>query len=137
MWRAQARIRPQASSDVACCDSPGWVWHTVMPRCRRGVEIDGVRARAGNDDQLQVGQLLDERAWHRHALAHEADDVIGLQRRGSLVDGGEVAVEHVDGRVGSELAPIGEAQSHALIIVEDGDADHRFTLDHDAFSSNR
>ena len=55
-------------------------------------------------------------------------DVIGLQRRGRLVDGGEVAVEHVDGRVGSELAPIGEAQSHALIIVEDGDADHRFTL---------
>ena len=91
----------------------------------RGGKVERAVVRARPDDELQPRQPLDQRARHRHALAHQAEDVEPGERRRGLVLACEVAAEDHDLAGGLQAAPVGHRERHALVVVEDGDAGQR------------
>ena len=89
-----------------------------------GGHVDGGVALAGGHQQPQLGQPLEQRARHRHALAHHAHHVEVGQRAGGGVDIVEALVEHHHLVVLLQARPVGHAQGDILVIVEYGYRDH-------------
>jgi hypothetical protein len=73
----------------------------------RGRKIERAVVGAGHHDELEPRQPCQERARHRHALPHEADDVELGERRGGLVLAREIAAEDHDLALGLQPTPIG------------------------------
>ena len=88
----------------------------MLLRCRH---VDRGIARASGDQELEVRQLLDDRARKRGALAHGADDRETLQRLDHLVSAAEMLVEHLDIEIVRDLGPIGHGEGDVLVIIED------------------
>ena len=83
-----------------------------------GLDVDRGVAAAGGDQELEVGQCLDDGARKPRALAHHHDDLEVL----AVADGVGVGAPH---RVGVhldldvlELRPVGELERHVLVVVE-------------------
>jgi hypothetical protein len=94
-----------------------------------GPDVDGSVERPGGGDHLQPWQALDYATRKRCALTHHAHHI---ERRQPVHDGilvGDVIVE--DGDVGARrhLRPVGHAQRHILVVVEDRDL-HRANVPH-------
>src|SRR6185503_13543589 len=82
---------------------------------RRGIEAR--RARAGEAHELEIGQLVDQRAAERRALAHQADDVEGLELLSRV---GQRLVENLNLRARQRL-PVGVLEREPLVVVEHRD----------------
>src|SRR5262249_582229 len=76
-------------------------------------------AHAGRNQELEVGQLLEDGTRKGGALAHGADDLEALQRLDDVLGPTEVLVEHLDVDVTRNLRPVGHLQGDVLEIVED------------------
>ena len=94
----------------------------------RRLDVEGIVAGAGGDQELQVGQRLDHLAREGGALAHADDDGEALQRLDRRVGASERLVEHGDVDVFGDRRPVGKFQRDVLIIVEDGCLDHTHEL---------
>ena len=89
-----------------------------------GLQVDGGVALARGDQQLEVGELVEQRALEGRALAHDADHLEGGERAGGGFHIGQALVEDDDAVGLLELRPVGDAEGHVLIVVEDGNGDH-------------
>ena len=69
---------------------------TVTPRSVGRLDVEGIVLGAGGDQELQVGQGLDDPARKRRALAHADHDGKALQGLDRLGLAGEGLVEDLD-----------------------------------------
>ncbi len=122
MRRASARISPHASSAVGY-GSPA-VPQTSDAALGRRLHVDGGIAHARGDEELELGQALEQRPRERRPLAQGHDDVeVGQPRRErGLV--GQVVLEGHDLRARGQALPVGHAERHALVVVEKRHARH-------------
>ena len=122
MRRVSSSIRPKAMPVVGEPTLP--VPQTVDAALGRGLQVEGIVAGAGGDQELEVRQRLDHGAREGGALAHADDDGEALQRLDGLVAAGEGLVEDLDFDVFGDGRPVGKRQRHILVVVEDGGPDH-------------
>lgn len=83
----------------------------------RRVEVDSPVAHARRGDETEVGELLEERAVERCALAHGMDD--GERTESRCEVGRRDGVSEAGGREGCEGGPVGIVERGALVVVED------------------
>jgi hypothetical protein len=87
-------------------------------------DVDGLVPDAGGDQQLQVGQPLEDLGTEPGPLAHRDDHVEGLEAGDQRVGVRDVVVELDDVDRFGDLRPVGEGVRDGLVVVEDGDAVH-------------
>ena len=80
--------------------------------------VDRGVARAGGDQELELGQRLDHLLRKAGALAHRDDDLEILKRRDDLVRAAEMLLEDLDVDLALELRPVGDLEDDVLIVVE-------------------
>ena len=79
-------------------------------------------ARAGQNHELEVGQLLDQRPRKGGAFAQQSENLERRQLLRRLLDRGEGLVENRDLDAAlPQPVPVGHSQSDFLIIVEQGE----------------
>ena len=121
-WRASPSISAKASSAVALPAPP--VLHTITSRALAASRsIEGIALARGHQ-QLEVGQLLEQGAVERGALAHDADHVELGERTRCALRVGQALGEDDDAACLLQPRPVGHAQRHVLVVVEDGDGGH-------------
>ena len=81
--------------------------------------IDRGIAHPGGDQELQLGQRVDDFFRECGPLAHRNDDRKTLQRRNDLVGAAKMFVKYFDLDLVLDLGPVGELERHILVIVED------------------
>ena len=91
---------------------------TVTPRAfAASVSIEALR-RPGGDQELQVGQGIDDPLREAGSFAHGNDDLEALQRRNDLVRAAEMFVEDLEFDIALDLRPVGDLENDVLVIVE-------------------
>jgi hypothetical protein len=90
-----------------------------------GLEVQHEVALAGGDQELEVGQRLDQAARKRRSLARQHHHIEALERPGDLVGPAERGVEHRERDLACERGPVGEPKGDVLVVVEDGAAMER------------
>src|SRR5688572_16102921 len=87
----------------------------ALPAVRR---IEAAGARAGEAQELEIGQTLEQRARKGGALAHQAQDRERRELARRFLLGGEGLVEDADLDT-FQAAPVGRLERDALVVVED------------------
>ncbi len=82
-------------------------------------DVEHPVARAGRDDQAQIGQRLDQFPWKAGPLAREHDHVEAGKRARDLLDAAERPVEHGELDLAGEALPVGHLEGDVLVVVED------------------
>ena len=121
-------IRPQVSSAVGAIVDPGAA--DDDPVARRGGDVDRGVPRAGGDQQLQVGEAVEDLGGERRALAHRDDDLGARQRLDQLVGVGDVMLDRDRLPVVRDPVPAAVVEGDALVVVEQDDAVHPASLAH-------
>ena len=104
-------------------DAGGWAAERAGAADRdaaglRCLGVDRGIAHAGGDQELQVGQGVDDLLREAGALAHGDDDLEALQRRDDLVRAAEMLVEDLEFDIALDLRPVGDLEHDVLIVVE-------------------
>ena len=91
-----------------------------------GLDVQHPVAFSGRDQELEIGQRLDQAARKRRALAHQHHHVEALERAGDLVRLSERRVENREFDLAGERGPVGKPEGDVLVVVEDGAAMEAF-----------
>ena len=84
--------------------------------------VDGRVAGPRRGDEAEVRQSLEDGARERCPLAHDAQDVKGLQTLDDRIRIGEMIVKYGDGRPPIERRPVRKRKRDVLVVVQDGDS---------------
>jgi hypothetical protein len=104
--------------------------HDVDAALCGGLKVDRGILQGRRSDQTELWQALDDRARHRRALAHHADDVERLKAGDDSVGIGHVVVEHGYVRALIKPRPVRHGNGYILVIVEHGDPDGLGSIRH-------
>src|SRR6185503_9839235 len=89
-----------------------------------GFDVEGIVPGSGRDQQLQVGQGLDDLAGEGGPLAHADYDSETLQGLDRLILAAEWLVEDLDVDVFGDRRPVGETHRNVLVIIQNCSPNH-------------